>query len=132
MTCNYERDLRDGESRQAAVKRELEDTRDKLQDVSLALGQMIWASEEEASALIRRLRTADDPMDELCRATQQFDRRARLSEHQVNRAILPMTRTKVAYELFQRHGQAYPILIAIDSASFAMGNLPPSSDPPAQ
>lgn len=117
----------EGESRQAAVKRELEQTSRQLEDTLVALSRLKWVSEEAAFALIRRVRAAEDPMDELCRATQQIAHTSGLSEHRADMAVLPTTRTKMAFELSRSHNNSYPILLPVDSAGIGIST--PSLEP---
>lgn len=127
VECEYERDTREGESRQGALKRELEGTNRRLDQVADAMNFLKRVPDDRAEEIMKLIKSADDPIDALSYLHQTIQNDTALSNYTATRATFPRTGSRLAYELSISHPTYYPILIPIDQILIPVETFPDSA-----
>ncbi|KAI9151383.1 hypothetical protein HJFPF1_08585 [Paramyrothecium foliicola] len=112
--CVYETEH--NETRRMAMDRQISQLRERLEQHHDLIQHLRSAPEDEAIATIRRLRATPDLEAVLSSAGPSITLK-RPSESEAARATLPLTQSRLEFELTVLHGKAYLALLPIDTTA---------------
>ena len=111
------------ETRTAALRREIVDLRQRVQDQNELLEHLRSLPCDEAIELLRDLKTVPDVSTFLASYKGSSHGQQRLSNLATARSVSPPTQTNLEFELMVQHKTAYPRLVPLDIALINLDSL---------
>lgn len=119
LICEYEHGIKQGESRNSALKRQLNNANKRIGDFTKAAHLLKSASSKDVEEMVGFVRHADDPAEALCTLPNIVLGRSTTPEVPIDPALAGVRVRSLVQELYAKHPSSFP-LPAYEDASLKL------------